>query len=304
MTRILYEGKDISGDVEVADMVVTDGCGEQADAIDAVFSNSENQWSGWAPKKQDMLGIVFDGYRAGTMWIDRIRQERGLVSLGAVSIPPGGRTKRTRVWERVTLITIAAQIAALYGMTAKCIEPPTYVYERVDQIGRGDFGFLQERAALEGCSIKIQDNVLYLYADPYLEGLPAVKTIDASDFLEDPRFSDSSQNTYGMCSVAWQSFRGTFEDPDAVGPELLVGDYPVSSSGEAQRFAKNLLRGHNRKEFAGEISAALDSGVTAGNTVNITGTGMNDGKYFIDTAKLNFAEKIARYALHRCFTRY
>lgn len=304
MTQIFYEGKDISADVEISGLVSTDSCGENADAIDAVFSNNENQWSAWKPKKQDSLGVVFDGYRSGTMWIDRIRQERASVSLGAVSIPPGGRTKRTQAWEKVTLITIASQIAARYGMTAKFLSAPSYVYARVDQIGRGDFGFLQDRAMLEGCSIKIQDKTLYLYSDSYMESLPAVKTIDASDFLEDPRFSATSQDTYSSCSVSWQSSGGFFADPEAVGPELIISDYPVSSSGEAQRFAKNILRSHNRKEFVGEISVALDAGVTAGNTINITGTGMSDGKYFVDTAKQSFAEEIARYTLHKCFTRY
>lgn len=304
MTQIFYEGKDISADVEISGLVSIDSCGENADAIDAVFSNSENQWSGWNPKKQDSLGVVYNGYRSGTMWIDRIRQERGSVSLGAVSIPPGGKTKHTQAWEKVTLITLAAQLAARYGMTAKFLHVPPCVYARVDQVGRGDFGFLQERAMLEGCSIKVQDKTLYLYADSYMESFPAVKTIDASDFLEEPRFSDTSQDTYSSCSVSWRSIGGGFADPEAVGPELSVSEYPVSSPGEAQRFAKNILRSHNRKGFMGEISAALDAGISAGNTVNITGTGMSDGKYFIDTAKQSFAEEIARYTLHRCFTRY
>lgn len=304
LTQVFYEGKDISANVEVSGLTATDSCGEKADAIDAVFANSENQWSGWKPQKEDSLAIVHDGYRTGTMWIDRIRQERGSVSLGAVSIPPGGKTRRTRAWEHVTLITIAAELAAQYGLTAKFIHVPSYVYSRVDQVGRGDFGFLQERAMLEGCSIKVQDRTLYVYSDEYMESLPAAKTIDASEFYEEPRFSDSSQNTYSGCTVGWQSFSGSFSDSGAVGPELNISDYPVSSSGEAQRYAKNILRNHNKKEYIGEIAIALDTGITAGNTINITGTGMSDGKYFIDTAQHSFAEEVGRFTLHKCFTRF
>lgn len=304
MTQIIYEGKDISADVEISGLKVTDSCGDHADGIDAVFANSENQWSGWKPQKEDALSIVHEGYRSGSMWIDRIRQEDDTISLGAVSIPPGGKTKQTRAWENVTLITIAAEIAARYGLTAKFLNAPTYSYARVDQLSRGDFGFLQDRAMLEGCSIKVQDKKLYLYSDAYMENLPAVKTIDAADFYEKPRFDDSSGGTYSGCSVSWGTFSGTYVDSGAVGPVLSVNNYPASSAGETQRFAKNLLRSSNKKEHTGEIAVMLDTTVTAGNSINITGLGLNDGKYYIDTAEHSFSEEISRFTMHRCFTRY
>ncbi len=304
MTQIFYEGRDISADVEISGLKVTDSCGDHADGIDAVFANSENQWSGWNPKKEDALSIVHEGYRSGNMWIDRIRQEDDSISLGAVSIPPGGKTKQTRAWENVTLITIAAEIAARYGLAAEFLNVPVYSYARVDQLSRGDFGFLQERAMLEGCSIKLQDSRLYLYSDAHMESLPAVKAIDAADFYEKPRFENASGGTYSSCAVSWGSFSGIYADSGAVGPELSISSYPVSSAGEAQRFAKNLLRNSNKKEHIGEISVMLDTTVTAGNTINIAGMGLSDGKYYIDTAQHSFAEEISRFTIHRCFTRY
>jgi phage protein D len=304
LAQIFYQGKDISADVEVSNLLVTDSCGDQADAIEAKFANSENQWSNWMPQKEDALSIVNQGYRSGNMWIDRIRQEGGVVALGAVSVPPGGKTKRTKAWENITLITIAAEQAAQYGLSAQFLNVPSFSYARVDQVGRGDFGFLQERAMLEGCSIKIQDKKFFLYSDAYMEGLAVVKTIDASDFFHEPHFSDSSGGTYHSCTVAWQSFGGTYTDSNAVGPELRVNNYPVFSSGEAQRFAKNILRKYNKKEYIGEIAVMLDTAITAGNTIHISGMGLSDGTYFIDTAQHNFSEEISRFTIHRCFTRY
>ena len=304
MAQVIYNGKDITGDVEITELIVTDSCGDQADGISAKFANSENQWSAWKPKKSDNLNITHEGYRAGTMWIDRVRQETGLIGLSAVSIPPGGKTKRTKAWERATLTTIAAERAAAYGLKAKFIGVPNFTYARVDQFGRGDFGFLQERAALEGCSIKIQDDALYLFSDVFMEGVAAARTIDAAEFLEEARFDENSSEIYGSCTVSWQFFSATFSDPAAEGPELIVTDVPVSSAGEALRFAKNLLRSKNKKEMVGELSISLDKTISAGNTVNVTGTGYSDGKYFIDTMQDSFAEEISRLTVHRCFTRY
>ncbi|TQI66729.1 phage late control D family protein [Clostridium sp. KNHs216] len=304
MAQIYYEGKDITSDVEISDLVVTDSCGDQADAIDAKMANSENQWSNWNPRKEDSINIIHQGYRSGSMWIDRVRQEIGSIDLGAVSIPPGGKTKRSRAWENTTLITIASDIAAAHGLTARFLNVPAYTYARVDQIGRGDFGFLQERAMLEGCSIKVQDEKLFLFSDTHMEDQPAVKTIYADDFLEEPRFNNSAEDTYQSCTVAWRSVGGTFSDQEASGPALNIGTYPVSSSGESQRFAKNILRNHNKKEMVGEISIALDTTITAGNAVIVAGMGLSDGKYYIDTAQHSFAGDISRLTLHKCFGRY
>lgn len=304
MAQIFYEEKDITEAVDISELIVTDSCGNQADAIDAKLANSENQWSDWKPQKGDSLGVAHAGYCSGTMWIDRVRQEMGCIYLGAVSIPPSGKTKRTRAWEHVTLITVAAQLAAAYGLAANFINVPSYPYARIDQLCRGDFGFLQERAMLEGCSIKVQNGKLFVFSDVELESASPVKIIDSSNFLEEPRFSDSAGETYCSCTVAWQSCAGTFADPETAGPELHISSYPVSFAGEAQRFAKNLLRGYNKKGRTGEISVALDTTITAGNVVGITGMGLSDGNYFIDTAQHSFAEEISRLTMHRCFTRY
>lgn len=304
MAQVIYEGKDISANVDISGLTATDSCGDTADAIDAAFANSENQWSAWKPEKTNSLRIARYGFDSGQMWIDRIRQERGVLSIGAVSIPPGGKTKRTRSWERITLITLASQIASQYGLNVRFLQVPSFVYDRVDQVGRGDFGYLSERALLEGCSMKLQNGTLYLYRDFDLEGVPTAKNIDADSFCEEPRFDDSARDTFGSCTVSWQGYGGTFADPDATGPGLSVCDYPVFNSGEARRFAKNLLRSHNKKEHSAEVAIPLDTAIAAGSTVNVSGTGLNDGKYFIDTAKYDFTAEIVRLSLHRCFMRY
>lgn len=95
-----------------------------------------------------------------------------------------------------------------------------------------------------------------------------------------------------------------FDDEDVVGPDYIVSDYPVFSTGEAQRFAKNLLRSANKMGALGEISIDLDVSITAGNTIMIAGMGMSDGKYFIDTAYPSFTDGVSRLNLHRCFERF
>lgn len=300
MAAVIYNGKDIAADVEIGVLAVYDSCGDQVDALDAVFMDTRDQWSGWNPQKGDTLGVEQDGYRSGTMWIDRIRQDGGRLALGAVSLPPDGKTKRSKCWENITLMALAAEKAAAYGMSVEFYGVQAVPYARVDQIGRGDFGFLQERAQLEGCTMKVTDNRLVLYSDRYMESLPPAKAFTAAQFCRQPLFDNSAGKTYSSCTVSWGGVSGTAWASGVLGPDLTVSDVPVGSIGEARRFAENLLRAQNKHETAGEFSVLLDTSVTAGNTVAVTGMGLSDGKYFVELAVHDFSEMISTFTVHRC----
>lgn len=302
--QMVYNGVDITPHVEIEVLSVSDNCGDQLDAIDALLSDSEEQWSGWNPQKGDTLEIVDGGYCSGSMWIDQIRQESGRLALGAVSLPPNGRDKRTKSWEQITLVTLAAEKAAQYGLTAKFYGVESYPYARLDQISRGDFGFLQERARLEGCTIKLFDGSLVAYGDRYIEQQSAVKTIDVSQFCGDPVFNDSAGKTFSGCAVSWQGIAGTYTDAECIGGQLSVSNIPVSSAGEAQRFAKNLLRSYNKRETLGEFPVTLDTTITGGSVIAITGMGRSDGNYLIELAKHDFTEQVTSLRVRRCFVRY
>lgn len=302
--QMVYNGVDITPHVEIELLNVSDNCGDQLDSINTMLSDSEGQWSNWNPKKGDTLEVFDGGYRSGVMWIDQIRQESGRLALGAISLPPDGKTRRTRSWEQVTLLTLASETAVRYGLTAEFYGVMAYLYARLDQVGRGDFGFLQERARYEGCSIKIFDGKLIVYSDSFIEQKAVAKTIDASMFCDDPVFNDLARKTFSSCVVSWQGIVGVYADPECIGGQLNVSNIPVYSPGEAQRFAQNLLRSYNERETIGEFPVTLDTTITGGSVIAITGTGRSDGNYFIELAKHDFTEKVTSLRVRRCFTRY
>lgn len=299
MARLWYNGVDITDEVEINLLDVSDDCGDAVDAIDSILVNSKNQWSGWSPQKGDLLRVTNGGYSSGDMHIDQIVQDDGTLALGAVSVPPDGKTKRTCAWEMITLHALCAEKAARYGMTAEYYGVRPHSYRRIDQAGQGDFAFLQQRCTLEGCTMKVSGKKLIVYADDYMEQLAPVKTIDAGGFYGNPSFDSSSAKTYGACTVSWGSYAARADDPNVRGAELHVNDVEVYSLGEAQRFAENLLRSRNKHEVSALFPLTLDTSITAGNVVAITGTGMSDGRYFIENARHRCAEGISVFRAHR-----
>ena len=300
MTQVLYEGKEISRDIEILSLEVQDSCGDQLDAIRLECGDSEGQWSDWGPKMGDALEVRQDGYSSGRMWIDQIRQEEGRFLLGAVSLPPQARAPKTKSWENVTLGALAAEIAGLYGLELKLYGVTPYSYKRVDQASRKDFAFLRERARLEGCSIKLSDGALALYADAYMEAPSPTRIWGPRVFSRPPRFGDSAGRTYGGCRVSWGTVSGEARDPAAIGPVLPVTNLPVSSQGEAQRFAQNLLRDANKRAASGTLYLPLDVGTAGGNVIQVSGCGLGDGLWFVELARHDFSGAESVFQVHRC----
>ena len=298
--EIYYEGAEISQKIEVVELEVQDNCGDRLDAISLLCGDTQGQWSGWGPKKGALLEVAQGGWRSGAMWIDLIRQEQGQLLLGAVSLPPQAKTLRSKSWEAVTLLTLAAEMAAAYGMPLQAYGVAAPACARVDQVNRGDLGFLRWRALLEGCAIKLAQGALVVYDCRYMERQAPAKAWTAASFARPPRFSDSAGETYSACSLSWGGIQGYVQAAGAIGPELTVTDQPVGSQGEAQRFAANLLWDKNKRAASAELYLPLELGVAGGNVVAVSGCGLGDGRYFVELARHDFVAKESTFLCHRC----
>jgi hypothetical protein len=73
----------------------------------------------------------------------------------------------------------------------------------------------------------------------------------------------------------------TFAPETAPDGPMMKINTRAANYGEAERFAKGLLRYANKNETYGEIKTRLDLEVTAGNTIRLEGFGSFSGKYFI-----------------------
>lgn len=304
MAQVLYNSVDITDDIEIALLNVTEDCGDTPDAIDMLVSNADSQWCAWQPKKGDTLEVRHEGYSSGIVTIDELQQDSGRITLSAISAPTSRKTRHIKSWENVTLITLASEIAAKYGLTVQFYGVETFSYRRVDQLSQGDFVFLAERCALEGCKMKISGNKLAVYSERLMEKAAPVKTITPDLFFDEPNFKSGAE-VYRSCVVSSGGIVGIYEDANVTaGSQLTVSHYEVSSQGEAERFAKNLLRDRNKREQEGKFTTVLDTAITAGNTIAVAGMGLSDGIYFIENARHCFAEELSDFRVRKIFERY
>jgi hypothetical protein len=135
---------------------------------------------------------------------------------------------------------------------------------------------------LEGYALKITDKKVVIYDERYIESQEPVKTVYLSDFDGNFKFKSKSTEVYAVCRVAYGSIQSEYKRPGIYGPILDVSNVVLSSQAEADRYAKNILRYHNKYEQPGKCTIQLNTGLAAGNNIRIVGVGIADGKQFCE----------------------
>lgn len=281
--QLIYEGKDITSAVEIHKTDVTDNAGGVADSLEVGFDDPKNLWSQWKPKKNDTVEIIQDGFSSGVMYVDELEQGRGIYTIRALSIPQEAKTENTKAWEQVRFLELATEISSKYGFQLQTYGIQNYLYERLDQSERADFEYLSWRCMLEGYALKLTGEKAVIYDERYMEGLAPVKTIYGDQFDGSYRFKIKSTDIFRSCRITFGSIQYEFQPANGpAGPVLKINELYVSSQGEAERYAKSLLRYKNKFEYAGYFTIELDTSIAAANNIQVQGVGYADGKYFCE----------------------
>jgi phage protein D len=203
------------------------------------------------------------------------------------------RDKHTRGWERITLRTIAAQIASEHGLALYYEVDRELRYQRVEQQAESDLTFLRRLCDEADLFLKIDGEQLIVYAASVMEARAAVFSISMGPALASYGFCSKALDVYRACEVVYHDpakksdLVYTFAPPDApeVGQVLRVSQR-VESLSAAMALAEKSLRRHNKFEVSGEIELPFGrTDCLAGINFTAAGFGEFDGKYFIDAAR-------------------
>jgi len=278
--QLIYEGKDITGDVEIRKADLIDNATGEFDSIELSFNDPKGLWSQWKPEKNHTIQVKESGFDSGVMYADELGQQRGLISIKALPVKQDAKTNNIKSWDNVRLLGLAQEIATKHGLTLQTYGVKDQLYTRVDQYEQTDLEFLFKRCLLESCALKVSDGKLIVYDENYMETQTAVKTFNPDDMDGDFLFKNKSNQIFGVCKVSHKDIQYEFKAPNTYGPTLKSFDIVLGSLGEAERFSKGLLRSKNKLEntFSGVIR--LDLGIASGNVLSMNNFGLADGNYF------------------------
>ncbi|WP_069997749.1 phage late control D family protein [Cellulosilyticum sp. I15G10I2] len=276
--QLIYEGKDITKDIDIRTADLTDCSGGKFDSIILEINNPTNDWSRWKPQKSHELELRKDGFSSGKMFIAIVKQQDGLIILKAIPIKKESKEKRTKSWENVTFLELLNEFAGKHGLSLKTYGIQNYLYNRVNQVDETDFAFLNKRCMIEGYILKVSNNQLVIFDEKSMESQNGI-TLAASDIVGN--FKYDNKDTYGAVRIVYGNIDNTFKSPSGTGEALLIANLEVNSIGEAQRFAKNILRNSNKYEHMIAFDTKLNTNIAAGSSLSLSGLGLSDGKYYI-----------------------
>lgn len=341
--RVTYNGVNVTRDLEeyLLDLSYTDAEPGEADDLTINLEDTALKWiNTWKPKSGDRIVadiIPFDWDKAGdkqllscgSFEVDTLdfQGPPDVVSIKGTAIPVGkaGRLeKRSKAWEKVTLKSIAAEVAKRCGLKLMFQSTSNPTYDRQDQTDVTDVEFLNGLAKEEGLAMKISADHLILFDEKDYEDKAPLFTLNRKESgLLSYSFSESTHFVaYSSATISYtppkplaakkanaakkqakgsgivkpaaasptptaepKAIKVTYTAPGAPkGGPVLRLNESVSSEAEALRAAKKALREKNKEATKASFEIVGNVKVVSGVTFMGEEFGKFDGKYIIISA--------------------
>lgn len=305
---VFYNGADISTTVDkyLESFEYTDPASGESDSLSITLGNWNNNWlAGWFPDKGAILSARVHAYhwtrpgeilklQCGTFSLDDISFSGipDVMNMGAISAPASEafkETERTKTWEDVTIEQMASDIATRYNL-ALVYDAETIKIATVEQSGATDSSFLESICKDYGLSLKVYSNKLVIFDREAYKKKAAVKTIDKGDMLN-YTFNTTLTGTYTGGELVYTNKDGqevTYKTGS--GPRILKSNVSAENAAEAKRKLEAAIAEANHGETTLSFSTMGQPLLVAGQTINITGLGVANGKYYIDKATHSVGE--------------
>lgn len=269
-----------------------------SDSIQLTLSCIDEKWlNSWMPRKGATLTSTIKvqdwnhegdnrGLACGCFLLDDLSFSGNprTMKIGAVSAPAAetfAATKRTHTWQRATIQQIGETIAGRSGI-ALYYDGPTITVELVEQ-NDTDAAFYASLCETYGLCLKAYNNRLVVFDREAYKAKPAVETIDATS-MKTWDFNTTIAGTYTGGSLDYTDSK---KDADihvqiGGGSRTLKLNQSASSVADGAIQMAAALNKANHGMTTANFSMMGDPRLVAGQTINITGLGACNGKYYID----------------------
>ena len=307
----------------------TDVASGQSDQLDIVLQNIEMDWlKKKYPKKGDRVDgkitfVNWDGIRdrkldCGAFVLDSIKFSGGplTASFGCLASPIDSdfsARDRTKTYKDVTIGEIAQGIADRYDLKLKCSGADIRI-DTIEQSQKTDSAFLQELCDTYGLALKVYKKSIVIYDQTEMEGKKPVRELTRESFIDDGwEYEDALVGVYTGARISYKSAEGGDEisvyvgqkAEDAKDARVLHINETADSVADAYRKAAVAVNESNQEatRLSGDIWP--DPKICAGVTVEVSGLGHADGKYFVDKCVTEVGGSKARQSveMHKCYER-
>lgn len=324
--QVLYEGKDITAYInhDLISFSHSDSLNE-FDTLEIVIQNRKMLWiDGWAPLKGEKIeakAILHNWetldqveIKIGTFYIDEVSYSGppDICTIRALSVDITSNVmdnKRHRVWEAVTLEKIARDVAAECNLELMFEVDFKFEYKRAEAKLETYFNFLKRLGKEAGILVKLYNDKLILIEEALYEKKEPILTINREDLMS-YSFSTDDTDTYAGCKISYydsilaKKIEKSFFTKQRPGykrgtQRVLFINEEKEPPGATQKqkeeylgkLAEKALKEKNKNSVRGNIRLlGKEQLLSVGNTINILGLGIFNGKYLITKIDTDFKD--------------
>lgn len=288
--KLLVNDVDILNNVNLLEAVYEDIATSQANRLFLKFSDADRFWQRWQLSNRDNIRIVENQCDTKELYVHNSNLSRGLCNIFAKSIPCKAVKKVQKTYENVKLSKIAKDVANEIGFIIDIHYMTDHFYKAIVADNITLLSLLKKICLLEGIAIVFYNKTIILFDENKIENMDCTGSLIVEN---DDVFtvSNSENKLIDECIVKNNDINGKFRINTGNNNALIfTDDTPATTVGEANRFAKGILRNVNKMTRTGSVTTELKTEYAAGTIVNLHNDKLRsyDGKIYIYKVRHDF----------------
>lgn len=299
--QLIYEGVDITQDVQIRQAEVQDvSCG-RADSMELVLENAKI-WHRWQPNKDDRIELRHKGYSTGEMYLTASTTEDGKYHIIATAAKSAANRKSHASYKGMSLQRIMDLCGAECGMDYRIYGmDPGMIYAFLVRDGESSPAFLARIAEMEGAMLKTYAGRFTMIDILTAQKLPAMETMEINADMPGiyyQRTENQKIKTFVACTTGNQV---SAQDTAVLsGKTVMWGNCPARQYATAGRWARGRLLTNNRKAEKLVISSDFRGAWTAMVRVDVRSDAGFGGKWIADEVTHDFVSEKSSITLLKC----
>ena len=299
---LIYEGVDITEDVDIIECVCRDVSGGQADCLNLKVDHAD-KWFRWGPQKNDRIRVLRSGYDTKNLFLNTVVPEDGAYRIYATATKSVPFPKLSMSFDQKSLASIMGTCAGECGMGARQSGiSGSIIYEYLLRNNMSAPVFLEQLVNREGAVLKALDGNYVAIGVAYAQGLTPMHEMELDSDQLDSEYIDRRDLSWSSVQIKTPFGNGVARDGQSTGLARIITDIPVDNDAMAYRWAKGLLLMHNRQSESLNIEMDFNPGYTAMVRINVKSNSDAAGEWIIDETEQNLLDGRTRAKMLRCIS--
>ena len=199
----------------------------------------------------------------------------------------------SRAYQPLQIQLIAMEIAGKYGLTL-AYEAGDIQIAKMEQDKETDSKFLKGLCDKYGLGLKVFSNKLVIWDYKQYFAKPAVMTI-TPDMVAQQAYKSTTRGTYTGAKISYTDPKTKKTIEIMVGQEgrLYKSNQKADTEEDARLIGESAIIMANRKETTMKLTLKTRIAISTTQTVQLSGFGKADGKYFVEGVSYDISKKTA-----------